>query len=121
MLKEMGNLCCSSTAIHLSADDFFMVDGEYQFDGTKLKDAHAQCQKLAAEYMALGERLILIDNTNTMRWEMAPYLELAEQHDYMVVIAQTNWLHEDAPLYAARNKHGVNLETIEAQMKRWEA
>ena len=121
MMNNLASLCCSKTPIILSADDYFMVDGEYQFDVNKLKDAHAQCQRLADEYMGLGERIVMIDNTNTMRWEMEPYLELAEKHDYSVVIAQTNWKSEDVELYAERNIHGVPLATIYNQMERWEA
>lgn len=121
MMNNLAGLCCSKTPIILSADDYFIVDGEYQFDVKKLKDAHAQCQRLADEYMALEERFVLIDNTNTMRWEMTPYLELAEKHGYEVIIAQTNWKREDVKLYAERNVHGVPLETIYNQMERWEA
>ena len=33
------NLGCT----HFETDEFFMVDGEYKFDPSKLKEAHAWC------------------------------------------------------------------------------
>ena len=29
---------------HFETDKFFMVDGEYKFDGTKIKEAHKWCK-----------------------------------------------------------------------------
>jgi broad-specificity NMP kinase len=39
------------TAFTLEADMYFMQDGEYKFDSTKLKDAHQWCEDQCDSYM----------------------------------------------------------------------
>ena len=61
-----------------SADQYFTEnDGSYKFDVTKLKNAHLYCQNKAKDSINKRTSTILIDNTNIMRWEMQPYLQMA--------------------------------------------
>jgi NEDD4-binding protein 2 len=90
-----------------STDRFFMVDGEYQFDPTKLGEYHAQNLRQATYFMEgcssvydYSDALCIIDNTNTF--------------------ISIDWKREDIPLYAERNSHGVPEEAIYRMAERWE-
>jgi predicted kinase len=64
----------------LSADNFFIDEkGNYNFDATKLKEAHNLCQQKCAERMRLEFSKIVIANTFTQEWEMEPYFEMAKR------------------------------------------
>ena len=69
----------------ISADDFFVDEnGNYNFDPTKLKEAHNQCQLKCAERMKLQLSKIVVANTFTQDWEMKTYFEMAERYRYRV-------------------------------------
>ena len=36
---------------HIESDMFFVKDGEYKFDGSKIKDAHNWCQDVVEHWM----------------------------------------------------------------------
>jgi predicted kinase len=75
----------STNNLVLSADDFFMDNnGNYNFDATKLKQAHNMCQQICAEAMKNGSYKIVVANTFTQEWEMKPYFEMAERYNYRV-------------------------------------
>ena len=63
---------------HYEADMYFMVNGEYKFDVTKLKDAHAWCQDMVKMDMLKDVPTIVVSNTFTQEWEMEAYYKLAE-------------------------------------------
>jgi len=46
-----STLAKSLDGIHIEADQFFMIDGEYRFDASKLKDAHNYCFTRTKSYM----------------------------------------------------------------------
>jgi predicted kinase len=69
----------------LSADNFFIDDkGNYNFDATKIKQAHNDCQQKCAERMKLEISRIVVANTFTEEWEMLIYFEMAERYRYRV-------------------------------------
>jgi predicted kinase len=96
-----------------SADDYFIKDGQYAFDAAGLSDAHSACQDKAKDACNADVGAVVVDNTNVRRWEMKFYLDLASHRDYMVVPVQpkTAWRFIPQEL-AARNKHGVDVETL---------
>jgi hypothetical protein len=70
----------------LRADTYFMVDGEYKFDPTKLRTAHEWCQAQVELAMiqnhvtyGLDSSDIVVSNTFTQEWEMKHYYALADQ------------------------------------------
>lgn len=96
----------------ISADDFFLIDGVYCFDRTKLKEAHEQCQNRCNAAMVSGIDYVIIHNTFSCQWEAQWYLDAAKKHGYSVNIieCQSNF----------GNVHDVP-ETVVSQMKdRWE-
>ena len=94
----------------LSADDYFMVDGEYRFDPTKIGEAHKRCMDRFIQATQAGEPLIVVDNTNLSKWEISPYMLVGETMVYEVTVVV---VEEDNPtVCAARTTHGVPLEVI---------
>ena len=104
---------------HFETDSFFMVDGEYKFDPSKLKDAHKWCQDEVHGAMILnittGEHSdIVVSNTFTQDWEMEPYVELANSWGYRVfsIIVENR--------HGGVNKHGVPEEKLEQMKNRFQ-
>ena len=101
------------------ADQFFIIDGEYVFDGNRLAEAHADCQARTAAAIAHGD--VAVANTFTRGWEVAPYVKIArEAHARFVVVDVFDGGCDDATL-ASRNAHGVPKETIEKMRERYES
>ena len=102
------------------ADKYFMVEGEYKFDGSKLKDAHESCRNLVETYMKDSlmndqfYREIAVSNTFTQAWEMQPYLDLAKQYGYMVFTVIVENRHGGV------NQHGVPDEALTRMKDRFE-
>jgi len=95
----------------LSADDFFEDNkGEYNFDPTKLKEAHNYCQFRCSERMRQQKAKIVVANTFTQEWEMDEYFKMAERYNYRVhtVIVENRHGNE--------NVHGVPEDKLQ-QMK----
>ena len=97
-----------------SADDYFTdPQGNYNFDPSKLSDAHAEC--LSNVELAMQKnciRKIAVANTFSQSWEAQPYFKLAKKYDYspFVLECQNDF----------GNIHEVPQETINAMKNRWE-
>jgi len=100
---------------HVEADMFFMKNGEYNFDASKLKEAHEWCRKQTDAYMKPhGFDTVIVSNTFTQEWEMKPYYELAEKYDFAVFSLVVENRH------GGINEHGVPDETLEKMEKRFQ-
>ena len=99
---------------HHETDKFFMVDGKYKFDGTKIKEAHNWCQNKVKTDMMVGREKIVVSNTFTQEWEMEPYLELAKTHEYKIfsIIVENR--------HGGTNEHGVPDEVLTKMRGRFE-
>jgi len=87
----------------------------YNFDVTKIKDAHAWCQKHTGLTMELEQyNTIGVANTFTQEWEMAPYFEMAKKWGYRVstVIVENR--------HGGENIHGVPADKIQIMADRFE-
>lgn len=69
-----------------SADEFFMKDGEYDFQPDRIQEAHDFCLKKFLDALSNNEQTIVVDNTNIRVYEWAPYYRLAQVHGYNVSI-----------------------------------
>ena len=99
-----------------AADDYFYDEnGVYNFDPTKLPEAHLKCQSNAFAYYSIDE-LAFVANTFTMRWEMEPYLFFAETFGLNVLVLNLFDAGLSNDELAQRNTHGVPMEAI-AQMR----
>jgi predicted kinase len=104
---------------HFEADMFFMVDGEYKFDHTKLKEAHEWCRNGVNTAMILNTTanlndVIVVSNTFTQEWEMKPYFDMAETYGYKVFSIVIENRHGGV------NGHNVPEETITKMRERFE-
>lgn len=123
----------SFTSVH-SADDFFYdQDGKYNFDPSKLGQAHGACLRSFIHGCRAGWRakesggnieatttpiIEVVDNTNLSVEEIAPYYAVAQAYGYEVELIT---LHIDVYTAAERNKHGVSLRAIENMYKKLQA
>ncbi|XP_028392960.1 2',3'-cyclic-nucleotide 3'-phosphodiesterase-like [Dendronephthya gigantea] len=101
-------------AIVCSADDFrYNENGEYVWQKEKLEETHNKCKKKAEEFAALGKPSIIIDNTNIRTFEVEPYMKIAQQYGYVVVLVEpkTPWKHQAREL-VKKTPHNVPLGTI---------
>jgi predicted kinase len=95
---------------HMEADKYFTYEGKYEFDGSKLKEAHAWCQNAVRVFMGNKSKRVVVSNTFTQEWEMQPYYDLAKEYGYKVfsIIVENR--------HGGVNEHGVPEDKL-VQMK----
>jgi predicted kinase len=110
------------------ADSFFMVlrdfetneiiarhqtNGSYDFDPTKLKEAHESCRYGVEGSMIDSTPKIAVSNTFTQEWEMEPYFELARKYGYKTfsIIIENR--------HGGVNTHGVPEDKLELMRNRF--
>lgn len=67
------------------ADQFFSQNGEYQFDRTRLAEAHKFCQAKCAARMLHQNEPVAVANTFIKRWEMDVYKQFAKEAKWNLV------------------------------------
>lgn len=114
-----STLACRLSQCVLSADQFFIVDGIYQYDASKIKDAHEWCQSRTKERLASGWDPVVVANTFVQRWQLDPYYELGLQyHKTTIELTVQNQMTDEE--LAKRCIHGVSVETIARMRAQWE-
>lgn len=95
----------------IEADMYFVKDGEYIFDATKLGEAHAWCLKNTREIISEGVSVV-VSNTFTTIKELKPYFDIAREFKIkpQVILCQGNY----------KSVHNVPEETIEKMRNRFE-
>lgn len=115
-LPGSGKSTFASTisGVHFEADQFFMQDGSYKFDPSRLKDAHAWCLSQVELMMRGSESRIAVSNTFTQEWEMSSYYDLAKKHGYDVfsIIVENR--------HGGKNTHGVPDDKIQIMKDRFQ-
>ena len=99
----------------ITTDSFwYNAQGDYNFDVSRLSEAHEWCWKAVEILMSNGEETIVVHNTFTKMWEMNPYFNLAKKHGYMVhtIIVENR--------HGSKNVHGVPDDVLEKQKSRFE-
>lgn len=97
---------------HFEADQFFLdPKGQYHFRRHLLREAHNWCQTRVREAMTLGKD-IAVSNTFTKRWELRPYLAMAEKegYDVQIIALRAPWT----------NTHGVPDEVVDRMREGFE-
>jgi predicted kinase len=97
------------------ADMFFVnSQGVYNFDFTKIKDAHAWCQEMVEDNMFNQHEKIVVSNTFTQEWEMKVYYDMAKTYGYQVfsIIVENR--------HGGENIHGVSADKLEVMKNRFE-
>ena len=95
--------------IHLEADMYFEdAQGNYNYDRSKLKQAHEWCYVTARNLLQLGKPVV-VANTFVRKWELQPYLNLPV--DVQIVTARGNF----------KSIHNVPEKALERMRANWEA
>lgn len=92
------------------ADQYFVQNGEYQFDPTKLEQAHQQCKRNT--WLALYEGMsVAVSNTSCADWEVETYATIAQETEanFVSIILENR--------HGGKNIHGCPDAKVE-QMKR---
>jgi predicted kinase len=63
---------------HVETDQFWMVDGEYKFDMSRIKEAHQWCQDKTKSMLNMGQSVV-VSNTFTTAFELLPYFDIAKE------------------------------------------
>lgn len=107
-------LAQSLGGLNIEADRYFTYEGKYEFDASKLKEAHAWCQNAVKVWMTSEVPKISVSNTFTQEWEMQPYYDLAEKYGYRVYSLIVENRHGGV------NEHGVPEEKLVQMKNRFE-
>jgi len=101
---------------HIFSADMFFEDenGNYNFDATKLREAHKWCKESVEKKMKWSKSPLVIANTFTQEWEMQSYYELAIKYGYIVhsVIVENR--------HGSTNVHNVPADKLEQMKNRFE-
>jgi hypothetical protein len=107
-------LSSGSGPTHYEADMYFMQNGTYEFDGSKLRNAHEWCRDMVYMDMLKEVPVIAVSNTFTQEWEMEAYYNLAKEHGYRVFSLIVENRHD------GKNSHGVPEDKLQAMKDRFE-
>jgi adenylylsulfate kinase-like enzyme len=112
MMSYHLNVKDGKNAQVFEADQYFTdSDGNYNFDGAKLREAHATCQMRTRHWLDSGH-VAIVSNTFTQRWEYRPYLDMAQELNIPVQVIE---------VYGNfGNIHEVPPDKIESMRNRWE-
>lgn len=97
------------------SDQYFLdSEGNYNFDFTKIKDAHKDCQDNVRSAMQSSISKIAVSNTFTQEWEMKVYFDLAKEFGYKVFSLVVENRH------GGTNVHNVPEDKVELMKNRFE-
>ena len=103
------------------ADKFFYdKEGNYNFDPSKLKEAHTWCKNEVETRMIDHQNNqqyypeIAVSKTFTQEWEMEDYFKLADKYGYKVVSLILENRH------GSKNVHGVPDEKLQIMKDRFQ-
>ena len=92
---------------HFEADQYFMVDGEYRYNGMNIGKAHEQCLANTSASLYAG-RNVVVSNTFTQYREVKPYLNLCVDTEIITCTGE----------YVS--VHGVPELVMQSMRNRWE-
>lgn len=94
---------------HFEADQFFMKDGVYKWDGMQIGEAHDWCRNSVDEAL-FYKRDVIVSNTFTTIKELRPYFTIAKVNNAKVnvIVCQSNFgnIHDvpDKSLQAMKSR-----------------
>jgi len=121
--STLANQLAGKTGSIFASDNFFMEDGNYNFDLDKLTEAHKWNRDKVLKAIEQGVSPVIWDNTNITMDELKfalPAIKLAEEKGYEVRIKQANtpWAF-DVDELEKRNTHNVPREVIQSKLDKW--
>jgi len=113
--STLAKMIVDRVSCHKEADMFFVDrNGNYNFEPSKIKEAHKWCQEEVEFLMKYEHSPIVVSNTFTQEWEMEAYYSLAKQYGYQVhsVVVENR--------HGGVNTHGVPEDKLEVMKNRFE-
>lgn len=104
-------------AVVASADHFFGHGEDYKFNPKLIGKAHDYSFKTFTKAVDSKQPSIVVDNTNTQKWEFERYVKYAQENGYTVNVVR---LLVDPKVAAARNVHGVPYDTVMKMQSRFQ-
>lgn len=99
---------------HYEADMFFeLKTGEYNFDPSRLKDAHQWCLRQTRNAL----RNVVVSNTFVKRWEIALYYQIVDELYQLGIIVD---VEERVALGEFANVHNVPQDVLKRQREMFE-
>lgn len=98
--STFANLIASPCCICCADDYFTDADGNYNFDASKLGEAHKQCMNLFDQ--ALKDDFItniVIANTNTKPSDYQYYVDKASKHDINIIYIVLEKRHDNKSIH----------------------
>lgn len=92
---------------HFEADDYFMVNGRYCYDASRITQAHDWCRQQVLTALRSGHRVV-VANTFTRAREVTPYAQMSD--DALILWARGRW----------QNVHDVPHDIVARMASRWE-
>lgn len=120
--RQNGNVVLNNRNIHalnsyiMSTDSFFTTIGQdgainYNFDPKLLKKYHELNKQRTQFQLQLGVTPLFIDNTNIKLEEITPYIEMATQAKYKVVVVEPWYFYPEDTSYNATKVFNVKWLT----------
>lgn len=105
-----------------SADDYFERSGkEYGFNASELAEAHMYCRKRFITAVNENTEIIVLDNTNSKKWEYQIYERIAKICGYSVYVIEIACKDEDTiAKFIKRCQHKVDNEAVQRLWNQWE-
>jgi uridine kinase len=97
-------------AVHVEADMFFIRDEKYEFEPSKLKEAHYWCF-VSFNKALLQSQKVIVSNTFTTYDELKRYLDAAHLMKKHITIVEMKTQFESI--------HGVPENTMKRMRDRW--
>lgn len=114
--STLARLIAYSKAIWYEADQYFQKgwkDGPYEFDASKLKEAHDWCYRGIKQHMEeKRHNLLIVSNTFTTTKEIDRYVTLALRHGFDWEVIKVVGNHKSI--------HDVPESIISKMANRWE-
>lgn len=114
LAEQLSKLSAFSAKVICTDDYFVDVNGNYNFDPTKLHYNHTQALVEFKRAIKDSINFVMVTNTCTQTWEYKRYEDFAKENGYMVfpVVLRKN---KDQVF---NNLHGVPLEIVEKMQNR---
>jgi len=104
------------SSVSIETDDYFMVNGVYQWDYRRLTDAHKHTHKLCVEACQKSTNLIIIANVN-LNWAHCKafiYCALLFNYEVEFVEPNTPWKNDLIVLHEkSKETHNVRMSEYE--------
>ncbi len=101
---------------HFEADMFFVRDGKYRFDFTKLNEAHDWCVGETARALYNGHDVV-VTNTFIQTWEFDSYMSAVSDIEFDTGAEISIRVVEMKTQY--QNIHGVPEDKLQKMRNRW--